>query len=120
MPRLKSMHGQAFAALTDVIKADRYLHPHYRFYVREVRKAAYVQVRRPIPAFAGFCSPVSAWDLIMADSSLRWVLEPCQCVGPHQGQFQPLRGYVGLSAGGTSSRPTDTCTFTQLPHGRGS
>ena len=39
---------QAFAALTDVIKADRYLQPHYRYYVREVRKAAYVQVRTSI------------------------------------------------------------------------
>ena len=42
---LRRTHVQAFAALTDVIKADRYLQPHYRYYVREVRKAAYVQVR---------------------------------------------------------------------------
>ena len=41
--------AQAFAALTDVLKADRYLHPHCRYYTREVRKAAYVQVGRRVP-----------------------------------------------------------------------
>ncbi len=36
---------QAFAGLTDAIRADEYLHPHFRFYMREVRAVAYAQVR---------------------------------------------------------------------------
>ena len=35
---------QAFAGLTDAIRADEYLHPHFRFYMREVRAVAYAQV----------------------------------------------------------------------------
>jgi hypothetical protein len=35
---------QAFAGLTDAIRADVYLHPHFRYYMREVRVAAYAQV----------------------------------------------------------------------------
>ncbi|PRW60726.1 26S proteasome non-ATPase regulatory subunit 6-like protein [Chlorella sorokiniana] len=34
---------QAFAGLTDAIRADEYLHPHFRFYMREVRAVAYAQ-----------------------------------------------------------------------------
>lgn len=33
----------AFAGLTDQIRLDRYLHPHFRFYMREVRVVAYTQ-----------------------------------------------------------------------------
>lgn len=33
----------AFAALTDQIKLDRYLHPHFRYYMREVRTVVYSQ-----------------------------------------------------------------------------
>lgn len=33
----------AFAGLTDQIRLDRYLHPHFRFYMREVRSVAYSQ-----------------------------------------------------------------------------
>lgn len=33
----------AFAGLTDQIRLDRYLHPHIRFYMREVRSVAYSQ-----------------------------------------------------------------------------
>lgn len=35
---------QAFAAITDQIRGDLYLHPHFRYYVREVRTVAYAQV----------------------------------------------------------------------------
>ncbi|GLU18498.1 hypothetical protein SLE2022_347950 [Rubroshorea leprosula] len=33
----------AFAGLTEQIKLDRYLHPHFRFYMREVRTVVYSQ-----------------------------------------------------------------------------
>ncbi|KAF5193849.1 26S proteasome non-ATPase regulatory subunit 6-like protein [Thalictrum thalictroides] len=33
----------AFAGLTDQIKFDRYLHPHFRYYMREVRTVVYSQ-----------------------------------------------------------------------------
>ncbi|KAH9287749.1 hypothetical protein KI387_031866, partial [Taxus chinensis] len=33
----------AFAGLTDQIKLDRYLHPHFRYYMREVRTVVYSQ-----------------------------------------------------------------------------
>lgn len=33
----------AFAGLTDQVRLDRYLHPHFRFYMREVRIVAYSQ-----------------------------------------------------------------------------
>lgn len=33
----------AFAGLTDQIRLDRYLHPHFRYYMREVRSVAYSQ-----------------------------------------------------------------------------
>ncbi|KAI4372532.1 hypothetical protein MLD38_010750 [Melastoma candidum] len=33
----------AFAGLTDQIKVDRYLHPHFRYYMREVRMVVYSQ-----------------------------------------------------------------------------
>lgn len=34
---------KAFAGLTDEIRADMYLHPHFRYYMREVRAVAYLQ-----------------------------------------------------------------------------
>ncbi|KAI3429495.1 hypothetical protein D9Q98_005584 [Chlorella vulgaris] len=34
---------EAFAGLTDSVRADRYLHPHFRYFMREVRAVAYVQ-----------------------------------------------------------------------------
>ncbi|KAL4444612.1 hypothetical protein ABPG77_002429 [Micractinium sp. CCAP 211/92] len=34
---------KAFAGLTDAIRADMYLHPHFRYYMREARVAAYAQ-----------------------------------------------------------------------------
>ncbi|KAL4427712.1 hypothetical protein ABPG75_001801 [Micractinium tetrahymenae] len=34
---------KAFAGLTDAIRADAYLHPHFRYYMREARAAAYAQ-----------------------------------------------------------------------------
>lgn len=37
---------QAFAAITDLVRSDMYLHRHFRYYVREVRVVAYSQVRR--------------------------------------------------------------------------
>eukprot|EP00246_Nothoceros_aenigmaticus_P006612 TRINITY_DN19618_c0_g1_i1.p1 TRINITY_DN19618_c0_g1~~TRINITY_DN19618_c0_g1_i1.p1 ORF type:complete len:387 (+),score=69.05 TRINITY_DN19618_c0_g1_i1:72-1232(+) len=33
----------AFANLTDAIRSDRFLHPHFRYYMREVRMVAYSQ-----------------------------------------------------------------------------
>ncbi|XP_047325801.1 26S proteasome non-ATPase regulatory subunit 6 homolog [Impatiens glandulifera] len=33
----------AFAGLTDQIKLDRYLHPHFRYYMREIRTVVYSQ-----------------------------------------------------------------------------
>jgi hypothetical protein len=35
---------QAFAGVSDAIRADPYLHPHFRHYMREVRAVAYTQV----------------------------------------------------------------------------
>ena len=35
---------QAFAGLTEAVRADPYLHPHFRYYMREVRAEAYAQV----------------------------------------------------------------------------
>lgn len=35
--------AQAFAAIADQIREDPYLHPHLRYYVREVRVVAYSQ-----------------------------------------------------------------------------
>ena len=35
---------QAFAGLTEAVRADPYLHPHFRYYMREVRAVAYAQV----------------------------------------------------------------------------
>ncbi|EFN60012.1 hypothetical protein CHLNCDRAFT_55933 [Chlorella variabilis] len=34
---------KAFSGLSDEIRADMYLHPHFRYYMREVRAAAYAQ-----------------------------------------------------------------------------
>lgn len=34
---------KAFAGLSDAIRADPYLHPHFRYYMREARAAAYAQ-----------------------------------------------------------------------------
>ncbi len=34
---------QAFAELTDLVRSDPYLRPHFRFYLREVRVVAYAQ-----------------------------------------------------------------------------
>lgn len=34
---------KAFAGLMDAIRADMYLHPHFRYYMREARAAAYAQ-----------------------------------------------------------------------------
>lgn len=38
--------AQAFAAISDRVREDPYLHKHLRYYVREVRVVAYSQVRR--------------------------------------------------------------------------
>lgn len=35
---------QAFAEISDALRADRYLAPHFRYYIREVRVMAYSQV----------------------------------------------------------------------------
>ena len=35
---------QAFSGLTDAVRSDMYLHPHFRYYMREVRAVAYAQV----------------------------------------------------------------------------
>ena len=35
---------QAFADVSDALRADRYLAPHFRYYIREVRVMAYSQV----------------------------------------------------------------------------
>lgn len=46
--RLLIWHGivmQAFAGIADSTRDDVYLHPHVRYYVREVRVVAYSQVR---------------------------------------------------------------------------
>ncbi|XP_042501699.1 26S proteasome non-ATPase regulatory subunit 6 [Macadamia integrifolia] len=47
---MNSLHGcqyksffSAFAGLTEQIKLDRYLHPHFRYYMREVRTVVYSQ-----------------------------------------------------------------------------
>ncbi|CAM8925006.1 unnamed protein product [Rhodiola kirilowii] len=37
----------AFAGLADAIKLDRYLHPHFRYYMREVRVVVYSQFLEP-------------------------------------------------------------------------
>lgn len=49
-PFLHALHGckyaaffQAFAGLSDAVRADRYLHPHFRYYCREARLVAYTQ-----------------------------------------------------------------------------
>ena len=39
---------QAFAGVSDAVRADRYLSPHLRHYVREVRVVVYTQVRHSI------------------------------------------------------------------------
>ena len=35
---------QAFADISDSLRADRFLYPHFRYYIREVRVVAYTQV----------------------------------------------------------------------------
>ena len=41
----KSLHSlQAFADISDSLKADCFLQPHFRYYIREVRVVAYSQV----------------------------------------------------------------------------
>ncbi|XP_043723595.1 26S proteasome non-ATPase regulatory subunit 6 homolog [Telopea speciosissima] len=47
---MNSLHGcqyksffSAFAGLTEQIKLDRYLHPHFRYYMREIRTVVYSQ-----------------------------------------------------------------------------
>jgi hypothetical protein len=35
---------QALAGLSDALRSDMYLHPHFRYYMREVRVVAYSQV----------------------------------------------------------------------------
>ncbi len=35
---------QAFAAISDQVRNDLYMHPHLRYYMREVRMVAYSQV----------------------------------------------------------------------------
>ena len=37
---------QAFADISDSLRLDRYMHPHFRYYLREVRVVAYSQVCR--------------------------------------------------------------------------
>ena len=36
---------QAFADISESLRADRYIAPHFRYYIREVRVVAYSQVR---------------------------------------------------------------------------
>jgi hypothetical protein len=42
---LRVLQLQAFAAIAEQIRSDMYLHPHFRYYLREVRVVAYSQVR---------------------------------------------------------------------------
>ena len=48
LPRLHGpppcLEVQAFSGLTDAVRSDMYLHPHFRYYMREVRAVAYAQV----------------------------------------------------------------------------
>lgn len=37
--------AQALAGLSDALRSDMYLHPHFKHYMREVRVVAYSQVR---------------------------------------------------------------------------
>lgn len=39
---------QAFAEVSDAVRADRYLSPHLQHYVREVRVVVYTQVRQTL------------------------------------------------------------------------
>ena len=48
-PPLPPTHTQSFAAISDQIRSDMYLYPHFKYYVREIRVLAYAQVRKVPP-----------------------------------------------------------------------
>lgn len=80
---------QALAGLSDDIRADPFLHPHFRHYLREVRGVAYAQVRagqhtrgarrgvRRGPAWSGR-EGAGAWGAASSGASLLQSLGACR------------------------------------------